>query len=65
MAERPEKTVKRLVCGINDAAIMLDVSRDTIERMLAGGDLPFASIRGQRKIPLKAIYEKCGLEEDN
>lgn len=65
MTEKNKKTVKRLVCGIGEAAEMLDVSRDTVERMLISTDLPVVLIRGQRKIPLKSIYDKCGLKEEN
>ena len=39
------------------AAQFLDLSRRTIDRMIASGELPSAKVNGARRIPKRALRE--------
>lgn len=43
--------------SIEEAAALWSVSRDTIERLLAAGELRHVTIAGRRRIPASALDE--------
>ncbi|MGI8912998.1 MAG: helix-turn-helix domain-containing protein [Chloroflexota bacterium] len=46
-----------LVIRVDTAAQLLDVSRPTVYRLLADGQLPFVMVGADRRIPLAALRE--------
>lgn len=48
--------VEPLVVSAEDAAVMLGISRATVYRLMDAGELPYASIGRQRRIPVRSIH---------
>lgn len=53
----PAIVVAERLYSIEEAAALWSVSRDTIERRLAKGELRFVRIAGRRRIPASALDE--------
>jgi excisionase family DNA binding protein len=52
----PPPAVEALVVTIDDAAIMLNVSRATVYRLMDSGKLRFGFIGQQRRIPVAEVH---------
>lgn len=54
---RPRILEAERLYSIEEAATLWSVSRDTIERRMARGELRFVRIEGRRRIPASALDE--------
>ena len=50
--------VRRLI-SIRETAVVLNVSTDSVRRLLEGGQLPSIWIRGRRLVPIDAVERLC------
>lgn len=62
-SETTTATQRPLLATPREAALALNVSRETIYRMTAAGQLPTVRVRGALRIPLSALQRFCADDE--